>query len=260
MVCHMRHAFTLIELSIVLIIIGLLVGGILAGQGLIEAASIQSQANQLREYDVAYKTFQVKFGDSAIPGDYDRAADAIAGATSGNGDQLIENDNPVAATRPLCRVTYANEQPEFFIQLSNAGLLKGSFDGTQTLGTGFPELKMNKGKGMSGGSSYSRDALYTGMQLLASQDPTRRAILCLNLGDTSQAAFSNMNRRIGVATAQQMLLLDTKIDDGAAKGGRLIALRPDISTEGDCTNASPHDEYNISDPDETCHAIYVLDE
>ena len=67
-----QKAFTLIELSIVLVIIGLIVGGVLVGQDLIKAAEIRAQVSQLEKFNTAVNTFHVKYND--IPGDIRRAA------------------------------------------------------------------------------------------------------------------------------------------------------------------------------------------
>jgi prepilin-type N-terminal cleavage/methylation domain-containing protein len=62
-----KEGFTLIELSIVLVIIGLLVGGILVGQDLIKAAEVRAQISQIEKYNQAVNTFRAKFG--GLPGD-----------------------------------------------------------------------------------------------------------------------------------------------------------------------------------------------
>ena len=62
-----QQGFTLIELSIVLVIIGLIVGGILVGQDLIKAAEIRATVAQVEKYNAAVNTFRTKF--NAIPGD-----------------------------------------------------------------------------------------------------------------------------------------------------------------------------------------------
>ena len=64
---HNKSGFTLIELSIVLVIIGLIVGGILVGQDLIKSAEMRNLASQLRQYQVATSTFRGKYNE--IPGD-----------------------------------------------------------------------------------------------------------------------------------------------------------------------------------------------
>ena len=67
------HAFSLVELSIVLVILGLLVGGILGGQSLIRAAELRSVAVDKDKFTTAINAFRVKY--SAIPGDMTNATD-----------------------------------------------------------------------------------------------------------------------------------------------------------------------------------------
>src|ERR1700709_989380 len=62
-----RRGFTLIELSIVLVIIGLIVGGVLVGRDLINAAQLRAAISQIERYQTAVNTFRAKYG--AIPGD-----------------------------------------------------------------------------------------------------------------------------------------------------------------------------------------------
>ena len=62
-----KYGFTLIELSVVLVIIGLIVGGILIGQDLIRSAEVRAQITQIEKYNQAVNTFKGKYG--GIPGD-----------------------------------------------------------------------------------------------------------------------------------------------------------------------------------------------
>ena len=66
-----NKGFTLVELSIVLVIIGLIVSSILVGQELIQAASIKSQVSQIQTYQASVGTFMAKY--RAIPGDFPKA-------------------------------------------------------------------------------------------------------------------------------------------------------------------------------------------
>lgn len=56
-----RQGFTLVELSIVLVVVGLLIGGVLIGQSLIESAKINAQVKQLAQYDIATRNFIQKY-------------------------------------------------------------------------------------------------------------------------------------------------------------------------------------------------------
>jgi prepilin-type N-terminal cleavage/methylation domain-containing protein len=62
-----RHGFTLIELSIVLVIIGLIAGAVMVGQNLINAATVRAQISQIEKYRSAVNTFRGKYG--GLPGD-----------------------------------------------------------------------------------------------------------------------------------------------------------------------------------------------
>ena len=61
----MKKGFTLIELSIVLVIIGLLIGGVLVGQSLIESAKINQEVRRLSQYAIAVVQFKQKFKQEA---------------------------------------------------------------------------------------------------------------------------------------------------------------------------------------------------
>src|ERR1700722_13612838 len=85
----LKAGFTLIELSIVLVIIGLIIGGVLVGRELISAAQIRAQISQIEKYNSAANTFRGKYG--YLPGDIpDPAAKqygfATRGTLAGEGD------------------------------------------------------------------------------------------------------------------------------------------------------------------------------
>ncbi len=60
-----KHGFTLVELSIVLVIIGLLIGGILVAQSMVKTAKVQATIKQLSQFDVANTNFTTKYGQLA---------------------------------------------------------------------------------------------------------------------------------------------------------------------------------------------------
>jgi prepilin-type N-terminal cleavage/methylation domain-containing protein len=72
-----QSGFTLVEIAIVLVIIGLLLGGVLKGQELINSAKVKNLANDFRNVSTFIYAYQDKY--RALPGD-DRAATAHLGA------------------------------------------------------------------------------------------------------------------------------------------------------------------------------------
>lgn len=119
-----NSGFTLIEIAIVLVIIGLLLGGVLKGQELINNARVRNIISQQDSYKAAFFAFQDRF--RALPGDYAQASANIPGITKGNsgagqdgdGGNQIDDD----ATCKESIVAWA--------QLTKAGFISGSFDGT----------------------------------------------------------------------------------------------------------------------------------
>jgi prepilin-type N-terminal cleavage/methylation domain-containing protein len=87
-----QSGFTLVEIAIVLVIIGLLLGGILKGQELINSAKVKALANDFRAVPTFVYAYQDKY--KQLPGD-DRDASGHTGAAAagnGNGNGRIEGD------------------------------------------------------------------------------------------------------------------------------------------------------------------------
>lgn len=115
-----QSGFTLIEIAIVLVIIGLLLGGVLKGQELITSARVRNIISQQDGIKAAYFGFQDRF--RAIPGDYPGAqANAnipdVAIALGGNGNGLLEQPNGAGA----------NESTLAWMHLSHAGFITGNY-------------------------------------------------------------------------------------------------------------------------------------
>ena len=80
-----QAGFTLIELAIVLVIIGLLLGGVLRGQELINSAKVKNMARDFQNVQVYMYGYQDRF--KVLPGDDHNAATHVAGTNPANGTQ-----------------------------------------------------------------------------------------------------------------------------------------------------------------------------
>jgi prepilin-type N-terminal cleavage/methylation domain-containing protein len=126
--------FTLIELSVVLVIIGLIVGGILVGQSLINAAAVRATVTQIEKYNTAANTFREKYG--YLPGDVPGAPAAQFGLAArgtnpgeGDGDGLIESTfciDGIACNNGLSEST--GETVMFWVDLSATHLIDSGFN------------------------------------------------------------------------------------------------------------------------------------
>jgi len=114
-----QSGFTLIEIAIVLVIIGLLLGGVLKGQELITGARVRNFIQQQDGVKAAYFGFLDRF--RALPGDYSAAttnisgvaATAACGSGNGDGDGTIE--------------VAGNENILAWEHLAKAGFINGSY-------------------------------------------------------------------------------------------------------------------------------------
>ena len=124
------RAFSLVELSIVLVILGLLVGGVLAGQSLIRAAELRTIVSEYQRYVAATLSFRDKY--FAIPGDMTNAT-----AFWGKDNTNCSGNTGTAATPGTCNgdgsgtVPWnSTEMPRYWQQLALAGMVEGSYTGT----------------------------------------------------------------------------------------------------------------------------------
>ena len=118
-----QAGFTLVEIAIVLVIIGLLLGGVLKGQELIKNTKVKSIYNQYRELVAATYAYQDRF--KAMPGDDPRAT--THGWTAG--PTAIVNGNGtgwIMANTTMCGDGSSAEQCQALYHLRLAGFITGT--------------------------------------------------------------------------------------------------------------------------------------
>lgn len=216
--------FTLIELSIVLVIIGLIVGGVLVGQDLIKAAEIRATVSQYEKYNTSMNTFRTKY--NGMPGDLAMAQvnafglNPAAGALTagGDGNGLIESS--VASNLNLPKI----EPVLIWQQLAasnlsgdNAGvdLTTGALPAGTAPATYLPAARLGRGNFWLAGSS-------AGVNYYGLSNPTVFA--------ASGAAYGIAAG--GGLTPIEAFNIDSKIDDGLPNAGIVQARGTTASASG----------------------------
>ena len=240
-----KHAFTLVELSIVLVILGLLVGGVLTGQSLIKAAELRAIATESSRFITATYTFRDKYmglpgditnataywGRAAATGDCvsnSGAATVTGGSCDGNGDGVLSPSTIVA--KP------ANQSAEifqFWAQLAKAGLIEGTYTGYAASGgtyNGAIGINYPKSKYPASGWAVSSLNGYAGSANDFAGDYNNYFIF----GESSGPEFPQ-NKALRPEDAYN---IDMKIDDGKPAMGRIV-----IGWRATCTISSGPTDY-----------------
>ena len=165
-----QSGFTLVEIAIVLVIIGLLLGGVLKGQELIENAKIKNLKNDYQGIAAAYYGYQDRYNQ--IPGDDSRAtpgrwgapvAPTVAPTAVGLGNGVLAGGFNAA-----CANTSPDENCHFWYGLRKAGLISGE-------GTGSPRNAYGGGTSVHvqaallGGAAIGLNICMTGLPAKAAE-------------------------------------------------------------------------------------------
>jgi prepilin-type N-terminal cleavage/methylation domain-containing protein len=213
-----QEGFTLVELAIVLIIMGLIIGGVMKGQELIESARLKSVLSQVNQYRVAVTAFMDRY--EALPGDFSKASSYIAtDLANGNGNGVIEGMGLAAGS----------ESTLFWQHLAGAGLISKPGrpnGGNVNFDEGVPRAKVGGG--------------FTIVHSPEAQMPGHWFLLGGKNGSSGNAAL---------LTPEQALLLDKKGDNGDPLSGS-IQSRDGVGATAACITGDG--KYNIANKNPAC--------
>lgn len=219
----MKHGFTLIELSIVLVIVGLIVGGVLTGQALIKAAQLRSDISQYEKIEIAANTFRVKY--NCMAGDCKNASTLFTGAINGDGSKRLDGltINYVSSFGGYYEADNFSSNSEithFMDHLARAELIEGeplsNTSSTNNINTSINANtllpKSHKGVPMVV-SHLPRDGkhwLQTGVMYNSA-----------NITCVSNCTGGGIGS-IGQYSGSDLFAIDSKIDDGIPSSGRVV--------------------------------------
>lgn len=239
---YANNGFTLIELSIVLVIIGLIVGGVLVGRDLITGARIRSQISQIERYNTSANTFRGKFG--ALPGDIDVAAAGSYGfdTTSCDGTEGLRNGNGLLDNTFYNYWQGGDEQGLFWKDLSST-MAGNLIDGSFTLAT----CTLRPDVTDSGLAQYMPPAkIKTDAYVYVYLDSS------FSSGTTTNQFGISTNRSIAAGrlvssgpafTVAEAYKIDAKLDDGLAPLGRVRAMGLTSTHVVNSQSSDPDSEY-----------------
>ena len=265
------NAFSLVELSIVLVILGLLTGGILTGQSLIRAAELRSVVTEFQRYQTAIRSFQDKY--MALPGDM-RNATAFWGfaggstgtdaacytSTTGTGTQTCNGDGDGLIINSGSGNTY-RERFMFWQHLANAGLIQGSYSGIAGSANSYDHETTNSPLGKIGSSMWS---VYNSSNTVHSG-----ATSVFNGVYPSQITFGAIVADVdpygNLLSPEEMWNIDTKLDDGLPAQGKItprMRANCTVAANGSAITTSAADaakldaKYNLTDTSKACSIIF----
>ena len=239
-----KSAFSLIELSIVLIIIGL-IAGVTGGASLIRSSELRSAMGEARGYAVAVNGFYSQY--NVLPGDY---TTGISGAFAATAKAGLNNKIEYYTTDD----TYNSESVIAWDQLIKTGTIDSTLALTplavtsaQIYGTHMPASKIkfagwhfdyrnNVGQAVNYAATVNgAGALAEGVAAV----PANQNVVVLTATTTAASSTSTLvngltNVAVASLTGPDALSIDTKIDDGFANAGKVRGINPGLVSTAGC--------------------------
>lgn len=189
-----QQGFTLIEIAIVLVIIGLLVGGVLQGQQLIENSRVKQAVKDMQGTAAANFAYQDRYG--ALPGDDGDGAAFTARGGSWTAGIANARPNGVIAARGRDTFTGGGEGGLFWRQLKAAGFISGD-----PADAAIAALPTNAWGGLMGVTAEAVPGGLTGTKVCISQVPGASAAAIDNQLDDGNSNSGSLRATQGVSGA-----------------------------------------------------------
>lgn len=216
---HQQRGFTLLELSIVIVVIGLIVAGISAGQSLVAQAQLKQVSSFTSNVTAAVNSFKLQY--DALPGDIPNAHDYWVASMGCSDDDTSNNTGCNGDGDRLIELTASlQEGYRAWEQLSDLGLVDGTFSGNYTTslactrGTIVPEIYD------IGGADITNDGTNN----------------LISLGSNGTTSCSD-----ALFTTAEAQSIDNKNDDGAPNTGNVRGANGDGDTCLDPLDTTAYD-------------------
>ena len=238
-------------MSIVMMIVGLLTGGVLTGKSLIRAAQLRGITNEYNQYNIALGTFMDKY--HAMPGDMTDAS--LYWGTDPDGCPTHTNR---VFKKQTCngdgsgRIDVGNgEIFRAWQHLTDAGLISGQYTGV--VGPGWiidHDIGINSPGSKLPGGGWGIDYV----TLWAAGDvnwfPIERTGHIFFFG----APIGPERSLASIVTTEEAANLDTKMEDGKPGKGKVRSWRPGGNVNASCTNNTDPTiaDYDFTNTDTAC--------
>ena len=261
----LKSGFTLVELAIVMIIIGLLIGGILKGTEMIESAKVSSTLSQVKSYQAAVYNFRDTY--ASLPGDIPNATERVPGCEAGasgtycrdgGGNSLV--DDGVGGNVSWGAKIVGNpawyETIQFWKHLILADLVTGvTTDANPDTDVAWGETHPAAKTG--GGFEFYYDNWMASGGGAAGVDFSAHVLRL----STAGAAGTSGGTAIGPVGARAVsplraFQMDTKVDDGDPNSGTVLANYGVGISDDECKNVNG---YMAQERRKNCVMYFILD-
>ena len=238
--------FTLLEMSIVLVIIAFLVGGIVAGKALVAQSQLRTIIEELQTYQHAVELFHEKYNE--LPGDMIDAEQLWGTAAAGNACLMFISTGPETCNGNgdgmIDYTSHSAERNRAWQHMSNAGMVSGQYTGVDPAGiNGYTGVA-----GVNEPASALKPGGYTlGFTRPILTDAISPGYFIGTYGNNIHLGFDNVGlTQSALLKPSDQQAIDLKMDDGHPTTGIVLAHKSPWNLGCTTTDVSTTAEYNVT--------------